>query len=108
MKNGLYLAQFCVQGAHTHGVVNLADNEIAGGDSHHWWTGKVTEGEEGALCADLTVRQHVPGSDGMVFGYFNSMSMALTGRRVGDATQFDGQTMVGRPMQMNLRPLHLT
>lgn len=107
MRDGLYLAQFCVHGAHGYGVVNLADDQIAGGDSHYWWTGKVTEAAEGAICADLTVRQHAPGSDGKVFGYFDSISVALTGRSVGEATQFEGQTMVGRPMQMNLRPLQV-
>jgi len=107
MKDGLYLGQFCVHGAQCYGVVNVADNEIAGGDSHYWWTGKVGEAADGALNANLTVRQHAPGSEGAVFGYFDSMDVTLTGREVGEATQFDGQTMVGRPMQMNLTPLQL-
>lgn len=107
MKDGLYLAQFCVHGAHGYAVVNLADQKIAGGDSHYWWTGWVNEGPDGALSADLTVKQHAAGGDGSVFGFFDTITMALTGRHVGEASQFDGQTMVARPMQMNLRPLQL-
>ena len=107
MKDGLYLGQFCVDGAHCYGVVNVADNEIAGGDSHYWWTGRVEDSLEGVLSADLTVNQHAPGGDGKVFGFFNTMTVSLTGRHVGEASQFDGQTMAGRPMQMNLRPLQL-
>lgn len=107
MKDGLYLGQFCVHGAHCYGVVNVTDNEIAGGDSHYWWSGRVDEGPDGALNADLTVKQHAAGGDGSVFGFFDTMTVALTGRHVGEASQFDGQTMVGRPLQMNLRPLQL-
>lgn len=107
MRNGLYLAQFCGPSAAGYGVISLTENEIAGGDSHYWWTGSIVEGDDGALSADLTVKQHAAGSDGSLFGFFDVQKIALTGRNVGEASQLDGQTMVGVPMQMNLRPLQL-
>jgi hypothetical protein len=107
MRDGLYLAQFCGPRAVGHGVISLLGNEIAGGDSYHWWTGRIAEGEDGSLNADLTVKQHIAGSDGNLFGFFDSQKIVFSGRHVGEASQFDGQTMVGVPMQMNLRPLHL-
>lgn len=106
MRDGLYLVQFSGPRAVGHGIISLAGNQIAGGDSHHWWTGRISEGDDGSLSADLTVRQHAAGSDGSLFGFFDTLKLVFSGRHVGEASQFDGQTMVGVPMQMNLRPLY--
>jgi hypothetical protein len=105
MQNGLYLAQFVVNGSAGHGVAVIREGKVVGGDSSYWWEGSLEDSGD-TFSGDLNVKQHSSGMES-VFGFFESFSLSLNGKRNGDAWQAEGTTPVapGRTMQLNLRLL---
>jgi hypothetical protein len=106
MKDGLYVAQFVVGADHGHGVAVKRGERIVGGDSSHWYEGRMAEVDGGEIEGELTVRPHTGGNPS-VFGFFDQFPLTLRGRQAGTAWQFIGSTPVapGRAMQLNLRLL---
>ena len=111
MKDGLYLAQFSLGPRDgRHGVAVITGEDLRGGDSFHWWTGRIVGGAEGSVVAELTINQLAPGSGSdKVFGFWNSFNLELRGQMKGEVAQLVGATQMApdRPINFNLRPLQL-
>lgn len=109
MKDGVYLVQFLLGPKDgRHGVGVIAGREILGGDNSHWWRGRILNGEDGSVSAELTITAHSPGGD-KVFGFFDSFELSMKGQMRGEVAQPVGATEMApnRPINMNLRALHL-
>ena len=109
MRAGLYLVQFSLGPKDgRNGVGVIAGEEMLGGDGSHWWAGRVVEGPDGTLTADLKITSHSPGGD-KVFGFWDSFDLRLEGQMKGAVAQLVGATVMApdRRINMNLRPLRL-
>lgn len=111
MKDGLYLAQFSLGPRDgRHGVAVIAGEDLRGGDSFHWWTGRIVEEADGSVVADLTINSLAPGSGSeKVFGFWESFDLELRGQMKGEVAQLVGATEMApdRSINFNLRPLQL-
>jgi hypothetical protein len=111
MKDGLYLAQFSLGPREgRHGVAVISGTDLSGGDSFHWWTGRIVEEEDGSVVAELTISQLAPGpGSDKVFGFWDSFDLELRGQMKGELAQTVGATEMApdRLINFNLRPLRL-
>src|SRR5687768_11558860 len=111
MKDGLYLAQFSLGPREgRHGVAMISGEDLRGGDSFHWWTGRIIGQADGSVVAELTINSLAPGSGSdKVFGFWESFELEVRGQMKGQVAQLVGATQMApdRSINLNLRPLQL-
>lgn len=88
MSKSIWSVQFASQDHSLgFGVVVLDGNDLAGGDSSFYYTGKCAI-TGNVASATVNVKQHAPGTS--IFGNISSFTLNLTGHVDGDHMTFNG------------------